>query len=519
MDVVLYLRYSDDKQTEQSIEGQDRVATEFCRREGYNIINKYVDRAHSASKDTNKRTEFLRMIADSEKGRFHGVIVYKLDRFARNRYDSAIYKARLKRNGVRVISATENISDNPEGVLLESLLEGMAEFYSKELAQKVTRGMNESALKCNSTGGTLPLGYKVDKPSKKLVIYEPDAEIVREAFRRYAAGESITEIIRSFNDRGLRTSKGAQFNKNSFKTMFKNEKYIGIYKYDKVRIEGGMPAIIDQETFDIVQKRLKINEHAPAASKAKVDYLLSSKLFCGHCGGKMVGVSGTSMTGKQYFYYYCQSQRQHLCTKTPLQKDAIERAVAQRAAEMLTPELINQIADMAMEQLDEDIVNDDLIPALTAEIADINRSINNLLKLVEQGAESETLSKRLTELEKNKKAAQRRLDERQDEYPQLEKVHIVWWLSRFRHGNAEDPEFRKDIIDLLVNSVTVWDDEDGGYKLTLLYNLTDGNTETIRLSEDNSSYMSSCGSPKEFNTNYFVLPLNRVFGSTTKCHL
>ena len=280
-----------------------------------------------------------------------------------------------------------------------------------------------------------------------------------------------------------------------------------------------MPAIIDKETFDIVQRRLKINEHAPAASKAKVDYLLSQKLFCGHCGGKMVGVSGTSMTGRQYYYYYCQGQRQHICKKTPLQKDAIEIAVAKHAVNMLTPERINRIADMAIEQLDEDIVNDEFIPALTAEIADIDRSINNLLRLVEHGAESETLSKRLTELEQQKKAAQKRLEERQDEYPQLEKVHIVWWLSRFRKGNVEDPSFRKEIIDLLVNSVTVWDDEDGGYKLTILYNLTDGNTETICLTVDNSSDLKSCGSPKEYYPNYFVLPLNRVFGTTTKCHL
>ena len=161
MDVVLYMRYSSDRQTEQSIEGQNRVCMEFCKRQGYNVVGKYIDRATSAFKDTEKRAEFNRMIKDSDKQMWQGVIVYKLDRFARNRYDSATYKARLKKNGIKVISATENISDNPEGIILEAVLEGMAEFYSKELSQKISRGMRESAYKCHSIGGHIPLGYKI----------------------------------------------------------------------------------------------------------------------------------------------------------------------------------------------------------------------------------------------------------------------------------------------------------------------------------------------------------------------
>ena len=133
MDVVLYLRYSSDRQNEQSIEGQMRVCKQYCEANGYNITDMYIDRATSAFHDTEKRLEFQRMIKDSDKHLWNAVIVYKLDRFARNRYDSATYKAKLKKNGVRVVSATENISDNPEGVILESVLEGMAEFYSKEL--------------------------------------------------------------------------------------------------------------------------------------------------------------------------------------------------------------------------------------------------------------------------------------------------------------------------------------------------------------------------------------------------
>ena len=191
MDVVLYLRYSSNKQTEQSIEGQERVCAAYCKQQGYNIVGRYIDRATSASKNTEKRTEFLRMLKDSDKRLWEGVVVYKLDRFARNRYDSATYKAKLKRNNVRVISATEALSDNPESIILESVLEGMAEFYSKELAQKVNRGMYESAMKCNFVGGLPPLGYKVE--NKKLVIDPATEHIVKEAFDLYSNGYTVLQ--------------------------------------------------------------------------------------------------------------------------------------------------------------------------------------------------------------------------------------------------------------------------------------------------------------------------------------
>ena len=187
-EVALYVRYSSANQTEQSIEGQIRVCTDFCQRHGFRIVEIYADRATSASKDIEKRVEFLRMIKDSEKKNFQAVIVYKLDRFARSRYDSANYKYRLRKNGVQLISATENISNDPEGIILESVLEGMAEFYSAELSQKINRGMKESAYKHNSIGGVIPLGYKSE--GKKLVIDEETAPIVRQAFEMYAEGHS-----------------------------------------------------------------------------------------------------------------------------------------------------------------------------------------------------------------------------------------------------------------------------------------------------------------------------------------
>ena len=493
MRVVLYMRYSSDRQTEQSIEGQNRVCTAFCEQQGYEIVDRYIDRATSAFKDTDKRTEFQRMIRDSEKQLWEGIVVYKLDRFARNRYDSATYKARLKKNGVRVISATENISDNPEGVILEAVLEGMAEFYSKELSQKITRGMFESANKCHSIGGHIPLGYKIE--NKKLVIDEAGAAIVREAFDLYANGATVAEICETFNTKGYRTAKNAEFNKNSFRSMFKNERYIGIYKYKDLRIEGGVPAIVDKDIFTIVQKKLSKNAEAPSRGKAKIDYLLSQKLFCGHCGSLMTGESGTGKGGTTYFYYTCgKRKREHTCDKKPLKKDFIERAVVEDALTLLTPETINELADIAVKESVREMEENSIIPALKNQLHETERSINNLVKMVEKGVESDTIADRLKELEKEKRAIEKRLVVAQDDYVILEKDHIVWWLSEFCNGDIEDEEFRRHIIDLLVNSVTVWDEPDGWYKITSVYNLTSNKTKTFRCSD-----LSGQAPPKQPN--------------------
>ena len=170
MNVVIYARYSSDRQTEQSIEGQLKECYEYARRNGYTVIGEYIDRAISGT--TDHRPEFLRMIADGDKKTFQAVLVYQLDRFARNRYDSATYKAKLKKNGIRVLSARENISDDASGVLMEAVLEGMAEYYSVELSQKIRRGMNINAEKCLSTGGNVALGFCVD--NTKHLQLDPD---------------------------------------------------------------------------------------------------------------------------------------------------------------------------------------------------------------------------------------------------------------------------------------------------------------------------------------------------------
>ena len=344
MKAVIYARYSSDNQREESIEGQLRECKEYAEKNGITILRSYIDRALSAK--TDNRPEFQKMVQDSAKGLFDTVLVWKLDRFARNRYDSAHYKAQLRKNGVKVVSATENISDGPEGIILESMLEGMAEYYSAELAQKINRGLRENALKGKNNGGRIPLGYQLGE-ERHLKIDPLTAPIVREIYQRYAQGEPARSIIDSLNERHILTRMNKPFRQSSLHALLRNRKYIGEYRYRDIVLPDAIPAIIPHELFERVQMRVEKNRQAPAMAKAEEEYLLTTKLFCGHCGRMMAGESGTGRNGVIHRYYKCGGAKRKLgCHKKAVKKDWIERIAVQYTVQrVLQDELIAQIAD------------------------------------------------------------------------------------------------------------------------------------------------------------------------------
>ena len=304
MKAVIYARYSSDNQREESIEGQIRECTAFAEKNDITILKHYIDRAYSAR--TDNRPEFQAMIKDSDKRLFDMVIVWKLDRFSRDRYDSTRYKLQLKKNGVKVVSATEQISEGAEGIILESVLEGYAEYYSADLAEKVHRGMTENALKGKCNGGTRPVGYIIDAEQH----FQPDpvtAPFVLEAFKRYAEGSTMKEIAAFFKENGIRNTLGGEIKPGSIQRMLNNRRYIGEYSYKDVIVPNVIPAIVPQDLFDRVQDMMAKNKKAPARHKAEDDYLLTTKLFCGYCGAYLCGECGTSRSGAVHHYYKCVS--------------------------------------------------------------------------------------------------------------------------------------------------------------------------------------------------------------------
>ena len=285
MKAVIYARYSSDNQREESIEGQLRECMEYAERHGMTIVDTYIDRALSAK--TDNRPRFQAMIKDSSKQLFEVVLVWKLDRFARNRFDSAVYKNKLKKNGVRVVSAREAIAEGADGILLEAVLEGYAEYFSVDLAEKVSRGMKENALKCKNNGSVIPLGYYVDD-DQHLQVDEKKAPYVREIFGRYANGETIKDIVYDMNIRGItltvslkrandgRKSYEKPLNYNMIHRMLRNRKYIGEYKFSDVVVPGGVPAIVDLDTFNRAQERMKTNKSTPEKQKERAEFILNS---------------------------------------------------------------------------------------------------------------------------------------------------------------------------------------------------------------------------------------------------
>ncbi len=487
MKAVIYARFSSDRQREESIEGQLRECREYADRNGITVLGSYIDRALSAK--TDHRPDFQRMIKDSAKGLFDVVLVWKLDRFARNRYDSAHYKAILKKNGVKVVSAKEAIAEDSTGILLESLLEGYAEFYSVELSEKIHRGQKENALKGRNNGGGIPLGYVLGR-DQRLEIDPLTAPLVVEIFTRYAEGETVREIVQSLNERGLKTRRNRPFSMNSFDRILKNRKYIGEYSYQDVNIPGGVPAIVPADLFDRVQTKMEKNKRAPAISKAEETYLLTTKLFCGKCGRLMVGESGTSHTGKKHYYYKCgSSKRKTGCDKKAVKKEWIEDLVVNQTMKMI-------FDDEALETLADELIdfqrreNTD-IPILKRQLEETAHGIDNLLNAIQQGILTASTKARLDQLEETKAQLEISIAQAELKKPMLTKKQILFWLHRFRGIDASKPEHRQRLIDSFVNAVYVYDD-----KLVLTFNYRDG-TETITLKDIEGSDLAGSPPPKK----------------------
>ena len=487
---VIYARYSSDNQREESIEGQLRECAVFARKNDITIIEHYIDRAFSAK--TDNRPEFQRMIRESARKAYDVVIVWKLDRFSRNRYDSAKYKAALKKNNVRVVSATEAISQGAEGIILESVLEGMAEYYSADLAEKVTRGHTENALKCQFNGSVVPYGYVIDK-EKHYQLDPEKAPIVLEIFKRYTSGETITTIINDLNTRGLRTAKGNFFNKNSLHRMLKNRNYIGEYHYKDFVTPGGVPAIVPEDIFNRAVTLMNSNKRAPARKKAKEDYLLTTKLFCGHCHAMMVGESGQKSNGTIYRYYKCAGAKKHICSKKTVRKEWIEDIALNLIMNILISDNdLQKIADRIMElQKAENTV----IPVLERQLEDVRLSIDNIVKAIEMGVCSRSTQTRLEELEAEEDRikgdiCRERLDSRMITEDQ------IWYIfDKFRNMDLSMPKQRQRLIDSFLQSIVLFDD-----KLIISFNYR-SHPVTILLDQligfinDNRSDLKTTASP------------------------
>lgn len=397
---------------------------------------------------------------------FEMIIVWKLDRFARNRYDSARYKNVLKKNGVRLTSATEVISPHSEGVLLESVLEGYAEYFSADLSEKVIRGMTENALKCKYNGVALPIGYVIDSEQH----FKADlliAPLVAESFQMYADGKTIREIRDYMNQKGMKTFRGSTINYNNIQTMLHNRRYTGEYRYRDTVIPDGIPAIVSMELFDRVQAKLAKNHKSPARHKAEEDYILTTKLFCGRCGAMVFGESGTGKCGNIYRYYKCaNAKKRRTCEKKPVHKEWLEDLVVNSVLELIRDDnTVEAIVAMLMEQLHQE--NTDL-PRYEHQLSEVNTAIGNLLNAIQMGILTPSTKKRLEELEASKEDLKAKIAKEKLAKPKITEEFLTFWLHRFQEMNPERREDRKMLVDTFVNVIYLYDD-----KLVITFNYKD----------------------------------------------
>ena len=448
--VARYARFSSDNQRSESIDAQLRAMNSFCKQNHWQIVSTYTDEARSAT--TDNRPQFQQMIADSGKGLFDIVLVHKLDRFSRDRYDSAIYKKKLKKNNVRLCSVLERMDDSPESIMMESVLEGMAEYYSRNLGREVMKGMNETALQCRHTGGSPPLGYRLNE-ERKLETEPHEAEAVKIIFQMYADGYGYSAIIASLNEKGYRTKKGCMFGKNSLYEILSNEKYTGVYVFNKaasknedgrrnshinktndkvIRIEGGCPQIIPKKLFEKVQRRMASNKRNAGRYHSKEFYLLTGKVVCGVCGKRMVGnvrYSGRNKT--RLATYRCPTHRIE-CKNKELNKDYLDAHISVLIGEkLLSPtslkKAVTKVNRFIKQYNKEYNTNHSNVQEQYNEILD---NLNNITNAVEKGIITDSLIQRAEELEKEKAQLETRLKSMKllepIEYKDISYLHTQW---------------------------------------------------------------------------------------------
>ena len=447
---VIYARYSSDAQTEQSIEGQLRVCEEYAARNDIIILHTYIDRAMTGTNDL--RPDFQKMLKDSAKKEWDYVLVYKLDRFSRDKYETAVHKRTLKNNGVKVLSAMENIPDGPEGIILEALLEGMSQYYSAELSQKVKRGMRENRRKGLFQGGGVLYGYKVE--DHRLQIDEEKAEVVRFIYEQYAAGVYVKDIITELTARGI-LYHNAPFAKSTVYRILQSDKYTGVYYHEDERVDNMYPQIIPFALFEKVRIKGRINQRGKSSSRAI--YLLRNRMICGYCGHHVNADTGTAKNGDVARYYKCygRKENQNGCQLKMRRKEVLEEAIVEAIIrELSRPEELDRLISTLLDIQEKHFGENIRLKHLEREKEKTADAIRNLVSVMESGMATHATVKRLQELEEQAASLERQI--------YLEKCKISEKVPEEKMRAFYIEALKKEarlIIDNLVSKVVLYNDK------------------------------------------------------------
>ena len=487
---VIYARYSSASQTEQSIEGQLHVCTQYAKANDLIVVDTYIDRATTGTNDN--RAAFQQMLKDSENAAWEVVLVYAIDRFGRNSVEVALNKQRLKTNGKVLISATQRTSENLDGtknldgILLENVYIEIAEYYSAELSQKILRGLRESRRKGQFCGGKIPYGYYVR--DKKVQVDEEKAEVVRFIFRQYAAGVYVPKIICKLNEKGL-LHNGKPFLPNAIYGILRNERYLGIMRIRDEVYDNIYPQIVDADLYEKVKRKLIKNKIG--SRSVKEVYLLRNKVKCGYCGNIISAECGTARNGETIRYYKCLGRKKHHngCDKHPVRKKALEELVLDSVIEAMQDEKTMNALIKGLMQMQDANNKEKTTLKLLKEKKQTQTALDNIVKAIERGIMSDSTNRRLNELEQQA----RELDEKIA--VERNKVAFLLTLTALR----QEPQL---LISTLVKEILLYDD-----KMVITYNtpLYEGSDDDRGFSFYEKTLFLPCTVPQSGETTLFPI--------------
>lgn len=453
---VIYARYSSNNQKEESIEQQVKECQAFAERKNFTVVGIYSDYAISGK--TDNRPEFQKMMRDSKKGGFEFVIAWKSNRIGRNMMQALTNEAALLNAGVKCVYVEEYFDDTASGRFALRNMMNVNQFYIENMAEDIRRGLMDNALKC--LVNTRPsFGYKKGEDGR-YAVNEETAPIVQEIFQKYLDGWAFIDIANELNRRGLKTVLGNDWNKGSFHSMLRNEMYVGVYKYSDVRIEGGVPALIDKQSFEEVQRRLNHKQTAKGKKNGSAEYLLTGKLFCGHCGEAMVGISGTGRHGDTHYYYRCQGRhhKKNGCSKSNVSRDLVEKRVIESVREFISnDEILEKIIDSYSRFLKK-ARDESELAVMEAEYAQNKKAIANLIKAIEAGAASETITERISELEAQQRQLEREIEFEKVTLTEITPDQLQFYFKRLQDADLNDKEVQRDLITFFVRAIYLFDD-------------------------------------------------------------
>lgn len=472
---AIYARYSSKNQRQESIETQFRICEDFCRQKGYLVVAYYKDEAKTGTTAVG-RDDFQKMLADAKKDIFDVLVVYTLDRTARQELDYYLYKKELQTAKIKYEYATESFDPSSvDGQFFEGIQVAQAAWYSRKLSVKVKDGKDTNARQFLFPGGTPPLGYDATK-DHHYVINDREAAAVRLIFSMYNAGSGYGPIMAELNRQGFRTKRGGQFGKNSLHEILANEKYCGTYVHhrslnNKRRQQtaqsgtpNAIPAIISQEVFEAAAERRNRNRHRTGSYSAKTFYLLSGKVFCGECGHSY---SGNSYACRQYRYEYYQCSDQmnkgtHACKNPRIKKEWLERNVLNAITKLLTYDHIETIIDKTMKRYQEIFA---AIPDETEQLrrqkAGAEERLANLYRMVENGAADEFDLARMKDIKNQIRALTEKItktDIREKLSITRDQVKRYWYQMMADLKMQKRPDIIRPVLQKIILEIRVFPD-------------------------------------------------------------